>query len=56
MAAKTGEGVSMDVSDPACSMNLGVISTSVTVFLTVPHAVIFWGFVLLEEQNLLENL
>lgn len=36
-------------------MNLGVISESVTVSLTVPHA-IFGGFVLLEQQNLLVNL
>lgn len=36
-------------------MNLGVISESVTVSLTVPHA-IFLGVVLLEQQNLLVSL
>lgn len=57
MAAETGEGVDMDISDPAYGMNLGIIPESATVSLTVSWAMIFLvGFVLLEEKNLLADL
>lgn len=57
MAAETGEGVDMDMSDPAHGMNWGIISESAALSLTVPWTMIFVvGFVLLEEQNLLADL
>lgn len=57
MAAETGEGVDMDISDPTHRLNSGIISGSVTVSLPVSWAMFFLvGFVLFVEQNLLADL
>lgn len=44
MAAETGEGVDMDISDPTHRMNLGMVSGSVTVLLPAPWAMVVFSF------------